>query len=271
MRELLKPTLNDEDQTRRTELEAVVPKVLATWAAGAHALIGALGELRERKLFRSTHDNFFAYCEDTFGITQKVARTILRHGEIMRELRLPSEAMTHAASTALALLPAPVKSETIKRVGRAAKERTARAQGKTTRRINIHDVEATAGTVSQILDARANTRNLAVEDDDPIPLVVRRNLARGDEFRALTKTLRAVRRKIEQLSRQSVGAYLLAGPLQADIKSAIRGIEYAIPGTVCTSCGGRAETCKRCKSRGWLSVGYEKALESQKGPETPCE
>ena len=55
--------LSLEDEQERLRLERQVER--AFYAAGR-----ALGELRDRKLYRSTHKTFKEYCQDRFGFTR---------------------------------------------------------------------------------------------------------------------------------------------------------------------------------------------------------
>lgn len=72
--------LTQDEQRDRQRLEIGVEQ--AFYQAGK-----ALAELRSRRLYRSTHKTFEAYCQDRFGFTRRHSDYLIAGAEVVEELR----------------------------------------------------------------------------------------------------------------------------------------------------------------------------------------
>ncbi|MBD2309728.1 hypothetical protein H6G17_30380 [Chroococcidiopsis sp. FACHB-1243] len=71
--------LTHDEERNRAQLELRVEQ--AFYQAGK-----ALAELRERRLYRSTHKTFEAYCRDRFGFTRQAANYLIAGADIFENL-----------------------------------------------------------------------------------------------------------------------------------------------------------------------------------------
>lgn len=76
----------------RDELEDVIVRGLATFREVGMALFA----IRERKLYRTTHGTFEAYCQDRWGFTDRRARQIIDAAEIGTIVPVQNEGQARA-------------------------------------------------------------------------------------------------------------------------------------------------------------------------------
>lgn len=74
------PELSDEEQSDRLHLERKVER--AFFEAGK-----ALAQLRDRRLYRSTHKTFEEYCKDRFGFERRHPYRLIEAAEVIDNLR----------------------------------------------------------------------------------------------------------------------------------------------------------------------------------------
>ena len=86
--------LTDEEARDRLHLEGQVE--LAFFSAGI-----ALQELRDRRLYRSTHKTFEDYCQERFGYSRRKMDYLIAGSEVYQNLLAPSEMRTNCSQTDL--------------------------------------------------------------------------------------------------------------------------------------------------------------------------
>ncbi len=86
--------LTDDEQRDRLHLERKVERAFFT--AGK-----ALQELRDRRLYRSTHPNFESYCQERFGYSRRKMDYLIAGSEVYQNLLAPSEMRTNCSQTDL--------------------------------------------------------------------------------------------------------------------------------------------------------------------------
>ncbi|MGB5596270.1 MAG: hypothetical protein WBM62_19860, partial [Crocosphaera sp.] len=86
--------LTDDEQRDRLHLERKVERAFFT--AGK-----ALQELRDRRLYRSTHPNFESYCQERFGYSRRKMDYLIAGSEVYQNLLGTSEMRTNCSQTDL--------------------------------------------------------------------------------------------------------------------------------------------------------------------------
>ena len=86
--------LTHEEERDRLHLEGQVER--AFFSAGI-----ALQELRDRRLYRSTHKTFEDYCQERFGYSRRKMDYLIAGSEVYQNLLLPSEMRTNCSQTDL--------------------------------------------------------------------------------------------------------------------------------------------------------------------------
>ncbi len=84
----IEPALTYEDERDRLRLEKQVER--AFYLAGC-----ALRELRDRRLYRSTHKSFREYCQDRFGFTRRRSDYLIGAAEVVDNLSGKREPQTN--------------------------------------------------------------------------------------------------------------------------------------------------------------------------------
>jgi hypothetical protein len=74
--------LDDAEQIRLQELEAIVARGLQTFYEVGQALI----EIRDRKLYRVTHKTFEAYCQEKWSIARRTAYQLISATKVVENL-----------------------------------------------------------------------------------------------------------------------------------------------------------------------------------------
>jgi hypothetical protein len=81
--------LNDAEQERLRELEAIVDKGLQPFYEVGQALI----EIRDRKLYRQTHKTFEAYCKEKWNLARQTAYQLIGAVKVVENLSAIADKM----------------------------------------------------------------------------------------------------------------------------------------------------------------------------------
>ena len=74
--------LTAAEQQQLARCEAIIEKGIQSFLEVAEALL----EVRDKELFRATHDTFQEYCADKWGITSRHANRLVLAGEVMNNI-----------------------------------------------------------------------------------------------------------------------------------------------------------------------------------------
>lgn len=80
--------LSETEQTRRDALEETVKVGLKTFAEVGMALL----EIRDHRLYRSTHGTFAEYCKAAFGFSRQRGQQLMQAAEVATVVDIPNEA-----------------------------------------------------------------------------------------------------------------------------------------------------------------------------------
>ncbi len=229
--------LSKTELSRRAELERTIRQTKGAFVACG----SALAEIRDAKLYRSTHGTFEAYCSEVWGWTRRRAYQLIDAAEIVKALPEKCEPRftNERQIRALADVPEDKRSEVLEEAAKGEK--------------------LTAKKIKQ-----AGEKVAPEELVDEIGRTVPKDL----QFRWLEAL--QVGKEIRDAGRawkRAVDAHLahddqykqkhnLSDKMSADIGQLVYELSCAIPHAVCPFCQGLVERCEKCHSRGWVGKHY---------------
>lgn len=156
MTQVILETLTPEEQRRRDELERAIKR-------GVEALVemgAALAEIRDRRLWRSTHVTFDAYCQDMHGFGDSRARQLVGAYQFVQEMDVTvgNERQARALKAALNEYPTPYHIA----IMHTAKSLAAQNE----RAVSVSDVRAAGTVITQV----ATTGAVDLGDGDSTPI-----------------------------------------------------------------------------------------------------
>jgi hypothetical protein len=239
-------TLTKIQETRRNILEREIADGLEESRRGQLKAAAALTEIRDQKLFSSTHASFKEYVEDVWKITEQHAYRLVQATEVVQSLAPGTQHLVTNEHQARVLATLP-KSQR----GRVLRE-VARTGPITGARIN-EAIQATGGTVAPTIQDATEVDRTGME----IPDTILEDWHRAED---LSQKLLSQLSDIKVTLAKGMGEErdVLFGELsQTEIASAqnlISNVKRLKPHAVCPTCSGitRAK-CTLCKKRGFIS------------------
>lgn len=118
------------DTRSLTDLEAVIERGLQTFVEVGAALMS----IRERKLYRETHDTFDAYCKDRWGWTATRAYRLMQASEVVETLPIGSTPANEAQARELVKVPEAERAEVMQEASTNGKPTAEKIREAATRR-----------------------------------------------------------------------------------------------------------------------------------------
>lgn len=229
------------ESKRLTELEKVI-----TNGQQAFITVGtALAEIRDKKLYRATHNTFANYLDEEWNMGKAHGYRLIDASEAVKSLSPNMRQNVNLASaSALSRVPPPKRPGIVSKIIQAGQKVTAAAVSK----LAPKPRSVPAGT---FLDGTG----LEVPPE-AVALYKRR-----EEVQAILTKMSALRSEIN--AAQDSGDVLFVEvdftSVQANLSQAYLDIQTAKPYAVCPSCNGvNAKGCETCNGRGLVSEFYWK-------------
>lgn len=220
-------TLTKSELSRRTELEKILTETKAAFFEHGQALT----EMRDSRLYRSTHNTFDAYCSEVWGYKRAHAYRLIAAAGIAKD-------------PVLSPIGDKIKNEhqarKVLKVAKEAKIETPAEVETVVQQVveNILTDELGARVPDSLSDDWWESKSVGTrikEAGKEFKYVVDGYLNEGDKFKQ---------------------KHNLSDQMSKDIGELIHEMSRTIPYAVCPSCKG--ERCRNCHSRGWVSKIYYK-------------
>jgi len=213
--------MTEHDLTDRDTLVSIVKE---NESAIVNAL-DALRELRDRKLFLSTHKTFNSFCSDNFHLATSSIHRMLSEDKTAQEYNLPSR----RAGRELNAVPETHREEVVER---------AKASDGGATSTNIHlawdDLQDCMDEPSDVgLPFKPQNKIDTKQLDKAISMLTQA----GMEVNAFADT--------------PVGAHLPWQRIRSVFRDAIRSLRDSRPSNSCYLCGG--DGCRLCRGTGWIT------------------
>lgn len=230
--ELTKP-----ESSRRTALERTIRQAGGAILAAGKALI----EIRDTKLYRSTHKTFEAYCRDVWSWSKQRAYQLMGAAELVKALPAKSQPVVDSERKARALIKVP-PGKLHEVVEHAA------ATGATTAK----QIAAVVETVTQ--------PELTDANGTPIPKELREDWLSATVIGKLIRSAGLAFKRVVDVELEHGDKYKqkhnLSDQMSKDIGDLVYEMSRCIPHAVCPFCEGKGKRCDKCHSRGWVSKQY---------------
>jgi hypothetical protein len=223
---------------------ADLARLEATIQAGRNTFVSvgiAVGEIRERRLYRKDYDTFEDYCQVRWGWNAQRSRQLINAAAVVQALPVGTMVPTERAARELGRVPEPERAAVVDRALATGKTVTAKA-------IQTAAIEIAAKVEPDV-----------VRDSEgyPVPEGLVQFFTRIPEIESLLKSLSgviAVLKKASESDDRIFGEVNTTG-LASDLRKISYSIGRAAPFSVCYQCQGHPEVapCMMCKGRGFLS------------------
>jgi hypothetical protein len=226
--------LTTVEQNRLESLEETIEKGMRSFIA-----VGmALGEIKEKRLYRAQYDSFDTYCMERWSFTASRGRQLMSAVEALASL--PEE------------LPQPDNAAQAHALSRVPEEDRAEVWNE----VLSGDAPVTAAEIRSVAERRAEEREASLTLGDT-------NMAEvGPIFKRALDALREARDAAEALSKSSAKEWLLTSgsALLKHIRDAHDHVKAARPAACCPLCDGAG--CRKCMDTGWVNKSRMDALRS---------
>ena len=207
---------------------------------------GALGTIRQRRLYRATHATFQDYCVERWGFSRGAADKMIAGGDALEVLaELPAPPLNEAQARVLSKVD-PAKREAV--MSRAVADAPRKPDGKP--KITASRIEQAAAAVDDWGADDAPAQGMPEHDADEVVAKI-----------ALAK------RAVNDLAKTPAGRVLSRWMKEINAKlDAVRSsVKSAMPHAECCYCNGRDSSCEVCEGSGWLDKAvYESAPQELK-------
>lgn len=211
-------------------LERTIGKTQGSFIACGNAL----AEIRDSKLYRSTHKTFEAYCSDVWGWSRQRAYQLIDAAEL--RAALPEKCQ-----------PGLTNEKQLRALKSVPKEKRAKiieSGATTTQEIKV----AAQIQDKDYKDERGHDIPKSLKEDWMSACIVGNTIRQsGRAFKKVVDDYLAIGDKFKQ-------KHNLADQMSKDIGELVSEMSVAIPYAVCPFCHGKG--CEKCHSRGWVSKLY---------------
>lgn len=224
-----KLTIIERDDLRK--LKSVVTTGEKAFITAGNALI----EIRDRKLYREECDTFEEFCFKTWNWKRAHAYRIINAAATVKMSPMGDKITNERQARALANVPADKHLEVFQ-----AASVSGPATGKS--------IAAAAKPIARTIDMD--------KEGFPIPADCAPLWKRRDEVQELLTTLSKIKSLIESSDKEKDPLYAECNfsTIAADLTNARRGIERALPYSICHNCWGKLPAkCAICNGRGLIS------------------
>lgn len=235
-------SLTPPEQELRTKTEQSI-------LSKAHSIGAELIILRDNRLYRSTHDTFEAYCEETFGYTRRLVDYQIKFSQI--KLGPGGDSVDNERQArALAAVPEEKREEVVESVKASGKPITAAAISEAAKAVAPKTRTNSSQRQKEEKPTFRDKTGYAVPEQW-VPL-----FEREPEVAELRRKISEVR---SSLRKSSENGDILWAPVSisivlSELDAVYASLEDAIPYAVCAFCQGVTfKQCRVCKGRGVIS------------------
>jgi hypothetical protein len=233
-----------------TDLESKIDSGITTFLdVGA-----ALSEIRDNKLYRSTHMTFDQYLRDRWGFSRGYGYYLIQATEVQENIFGGEK---HNLGEQAPDLP-PIPTERHARaLAKAPPNKQKEAWAKANATSEKPSVRETNRAVAQVVEAQ-NVRNV-----DPGEQFANTLRAAHGEGRALIKSINEAMSHLESLQ-STPGLEVLVNKnqqIRSFLQSAKNCISSSLPAGVCPKCKGNPKGCPTCGNLGWINAITKQQLQ----------
>jgi hypothetical protein len=212
---------------------------------------GALREIRDRRLYRSTHETFEEYCKDRWGFASSRARQLIAAADTPPAVKAPGGGMVPLSMRARSEL-AKAPKETHDKVLKQAK----RIQAKKNKGVTG---EKPVVTTQAVAEAVAEAAAVEQEKQRP-PTKAEKAIAQAFQFTDLAGEVIRIKKTALAIAEVELG-YELSNHEITDLCDRLAShLRAAAPHAPCP-CSGIQEYCPQCHGRGWITKDQESRME----------
>jgi hypothetical protein len=216
------PEMTENDLKDRDRLVTIVQE---NESAIVYAL-DALRELRDRKLFTTTHKTFTSFCEDNFHLATSSIHRMLSEDKTAQAYSLPSR----RAGRELNSVPEEHR-ETVVELAKAS------------------DGGATSTGIHQAWD-ELNKDLLNHPNTNELPFRPQHRID-TEPIDTAVSMMTQVSMRVNEFAEQPIGAHLPWQRIKSVFRDAIRSLRDARPSYSCYLCSGNG--CRLCRGTGWVT------------------
>lgn len=205
---------------------------------GAQSMVKALEEIRDRRLYRETHQSFDVYCRERWNMSRKLADAKIADARLLDSLSsLPTPPQNAAQARALDAVEPERRAEVMEKAASSGKV-TAAKIGELASEDDDGNFGQSEQTVEQYVDGLAN----------------------GPEWTLAISALRQCRSAFSAITKEKGGEHMAANfkGVEVAFKNLRSYIDGCRPHAVCPYCRGSGKSddgrdCPACKGLKWLT------------------